>query len=244
MTISVLHHLRDGLFIGKVSDDTGHIQISGKLACLLAAGGLSDFSGAFAAFSFSATILSIIAPEISMTFPGRRLSGNVISSYFVFSLVYGVYSHFPFNSGPTGPANGLNAYGGRFSNTGQTISISVGTQTQISLPATMPVLNENYNTPNSITIFQTGNYEISYFLSATAAVATTLTLAVRQNGVNIPSLEISRLLAVGTSSIYSGSAIVTLPAGSIIDMALSALLAVGVTLGSSVNASLIVKRID
>ena len=27
----------------------------------------------------------------------------MISSYFIFSLVYGVYSHFPFNSGPTGP---------------------------------------------------------------------------------------------------------------------------------------------
>ena len=26
----------------------------------------------------------------------------MISSYFIFSLVYGVYSHFPFNSGPTG----------------------------------------------------------------------------------------------------------------------------------------------
>lgn len=27
----------------------------------------------------------------------------MISSYFIFSLVYGVYSHFPFNNGPTGP---------------------------------------------------------------------------------------------------------------------------------------------
>lgn len=27
----------------------------------------------------------------------------MINSYFIFPLVYGVYSHFPFNSGPTGP---------------------------------------------------------------------------------------------------------------------------------------------
>ena len=49
---------------------------------------------------------------------------------------------------------------------------------------------------------------------------------------------------MGTSSIYSGSTIVTLAAGSVIDMALSALLAVGVTLGSGVNATLSVKKID
>ena len=37
---------------------------------------------AFAAFSFSATILSIIAPEISMTFPGRLLSAGAGVSAF------------------------------------------------------------------------------------------------------------------------------------------------------------------
>ena len=147
-------------------------------------------------------------------------------------------------TGPTGPANGLNAYGGRYNNGGQTINLAIGAQTQLSLPQTMPALNESYATANSVTVAQAGDYEITYFMSGTASVATTLTLAVRQNGTNIPSLEISRLLSVGTSSIYSGSAVVTLTAGSTIDMALSALLAVGVTLGGGVNTSLTVKKLN
>ena len=48
----------------------------------------------------SAKFYSIVLP---LSLLGRRLSGNVISSYFIFSLIYGVYSHFPFNNGATGP---------------------------------------------------------------------------------------------------------------------------------------------
>ena len=137
-------------------------------------------------------------------------------------------------AGPTGPANGLNAFGGKYSNTAQTINLGIGTQTQIALPNTLPSLNTTYTPANSITVSQAGTYEINYFSNVSVALGTTLTQAVRVNGTNIPS----------TSSIYSGSTIVTLAAGSVIDMALSALLAVGVTLGSGVNATLSVKKID
>ena len=75
-------------------------------------------------------------------------------------------------------------------------------------------------------------------------MATTITFAVRVNGADVPSATISRLLSVGTSSLFSGSTIVTLTAGSVVDLALSALLAVGVTLGSGVNATLTVKQLD
>lgn len=76
------------------------------------------------------------------------------------------------------------------------------------------------------------------------ALGTTLTQAIRVNGTNIPSTVISRTLSVGASTIYSGSTIVTLTAGSVIDMVLSALVAVGVTLGSGVNATLSLKKIN
>ena len=69
-------------------------------------------------------------------------------------------------------------------------------------------------------------------------------MAVRQNATNIPSTVISRLLSVGVSSIYSGSVIVSLNAGDVIDMAISALLAVGVTLGTGVSATLTVKKLN
>ena len=146
--------------------------------------------------------------------------------------------------GATGPANGLNAYGGKYNNTSQTLNIALGTQTQIPLSTSMPNLNTTYTPVNSITVSQAGTYEINYFSNVSAAVATTLTQAVRINGTNIPSTILSRVLSVGIGSIYSGSVVVTLAAGDVIDMALSALLAVGITLGTGVNASLTVKKLN
>ena len=146
--------------------------------------------------------------------------------------------------GPTGPTGGLNAYGGKFSNTTQNLTLGIGTQTQVALPNNMPNLNTTYTPANSITVAQAGTYEINYYSNVSAAIATTLTMAVRNNGTNIASTVISRALSVGVSSIYSGSTIVTLAAGDVIDIAVSALLAVGVTLGSGVNATLSVKKIN
>jgi len=147
-------------------------------------------------------------------------------------------------TGATGPANGLNAYGGKYSNTPQTINLTIGTQTQIPLANSMPNFNTTYTPANSITVTEAGTYEINYFSNVSVALGTTLTLAVRNNGTNIPATVISRILSVGVDSIYSGSVVVTLAAGAVIDMAISALLAVGVTLGSGVNATLSVKKIN
>lgn len=147
-------------------------------------------------------------------------------------------------TGPTGPANGLNAYGGKYNTTPQTLNLVIGSATQVPLPTSMPNLNTTYTPVNSITVAQAGTYEINFFSNASAAVATTVTQSVRINGTDIPSTVISRALSVGVSSIYSGSVIVTLAAGDVIDMALAALLAVGITLGSGVNATLTVKKLN
>ncbi len=147
-------------------------------------------------------------------------------------------------TGATGPANGLNAYGGKYSDTPQTLNLTIGSSTPIALPTAMPNLNTTYTPANSITIGEAGTYEVDYFSNVSVAVGTTLTQAVRINGTNIPDTVISRILSVGVGSIYSGSVIVTLAAGDVIDMALSALLAVGVTLGAGVNATLTVKKLN
>ena len=101
-----------------------------------------------------------------------------------------------------------------------------------------------YTPANSITVTNAGTYEINYNTTLAAAVATTITFAVRLNGTNIPSATISRALSVGTSSLFNGSTVVALTAGSVIDMAISALLAVGITLGSGLNALLSIKKLD
>ena len=146
--------------------------------------------------------------------------------------------------GPTGPANGLNAYGGKYNNTSQTLNLSIGSATQIPLANNLPNLNTTYTPANSITVTQAGTDEINYFSNVSAALGTTVTQAVRINGTNIPSTVISRALSVGVGSIYSGSTIVILAAGDVIDMAVSALLALGLTLGNGVNATLTVKKLN
>lgn len=147
-------------------------------------------------------------------------------------------------TGPTGPTAGLSAYGGKYNNTSSTISLGIGTQSQVPLPVSMPNLNTTYATTNSITVTQSGIYEINFYTNVSVALGTTLTLAVRSNGTNIASTVVSRALSVGTSSIYSGSVLVQLPANAVIDMTVSALIAVGVTLGNGTNASLTVKKIN
>ena len=146
-------------------------------------------------------------------------------------------------TGPTGPSEGLNAYGGRYNNSASVISLAIGSSTAIPLDVNMPNKNVTYGT-NNITISSAGVYEINYYANMTAAVATTVTMAVRNNGTNIPSTVISRELSVGVSSVYSGSTIVNLSEGAVLDLALSALLAVGVTLGTGTGAILTVKRLN
>ena len=149
-------------------------------------------------------------------------------------------------TGPTGAtgAADLNAYGGLYNTTPQTLNLTVGGTTQLPLPSTMPLKNVAYSPANSITASTAGVYEVNYYTNVSAAIGTTVTMAVRRNGTAIPQATVSRVLSVGVGSVYSGSFIITLNAGDVIDMALSALLAVGITLGGGVNTTLTIKQIS
>lgn len=147
-------------------------------------------------------------------------------------------------TGPVGPTSGLIAYGGKYNTSPSSISLGIGTQTQVPLPITTPNLNTTYTPTNSITISQEGIYEINYYINLSVAVGATLTIAVRANGTNIPATIMSRALSVGSSSIFNNSIIVKLAANTAIDMAISALIAVGVTLNNGTGASLTVKKLN
>lgn len=108
----------------------------------------------------------------------------------------------------------------------------------------MSALNVTNTPANSLTLTQAGSYEINFFLNTSATVAAAVTVAVRANGVNIPSLVRTRLLAVGTEATISGSAVIDVPAGAVIDLAVTAAVALSVTLGGGVNASLSVKKLN
>ena len=97
---------------------------------------------------------------------------------------------------------------------------------------------------DNITIEQSGVYEINYMFNASASLGAAVTLSVRRNGTDIPSTEERHLLAIGIESIYSGSVITTLDAGDVIDMTVTSLLALTLTLSTGVTVTLSVKKLD
>ena len=149
-------------------------------------------------------------------------------------------------TGPTGATGvaDLNAYGGLYNTTPQTLNLTLGGTTQLPLPTAMPLKNVTSTPANSLTATVAGVYEINYYTNLSAAVGTTVTMSVRRNGTAIPQASISRVLAVGVGSLYNGSFIISLNAGDVIDMAISALVALGVTLGGGVNTTLTIKQIS
>ena len=148
--------------------------------------------------------------------------------------------------GPQGPAgpSGLTAYGGRFSNTPQAIPLEESIAEQVALGGTMPALNESYVPANSITVAMAGSYQISFVIKAAASLAATVTAAPRLNGVYIPSLTVTSSLSAGTPSVFSASAIITLAAGDVIDLAVSSPSTVSLVFGTDVSASLNVSKVN
>lgn len=108
----------------------------------------------------------------------------------------------------------------------------------------MPSDDVTYAPANSITIVLPGTYEVSFALRGTASLGASTTVAVRLNGTDIPSLTNTQMLTLATASEFSGSALVTLALNDTLDLAVSALLALSLTLASGTNATLIVKKID
>ena len=147
-------------------------------------------------------------------------------------------------TGPTGPAGtGLDAYGGRYSTIDQTFTTTAGTPTQIELANVMPTLDIDVTTnPNALTIIDAGDYELTYNALAEVDNAGNLTLAVRNNGTNIPGTVQTLTLTANESESFGGSIVVTLTAGSIIDLALTS--TVDTTDGTVNQASLTAKKIN
>ncbi len=114
----------------------------------------------------------------------------------------------------------------------------------MALADTMPSADVTYTPANSITIDTPGTYEVSFMLRGTASLGASTTVAVRLNGTEIPSFTNTQLLTIATATEFAGSALVNLAAGNVLDLAVSALLALSLTLANGTNATLIVKKID
>lgn len=142
--------------------------------------------------------------------------------------------------GPTGPAGGILAYGGIYSNDDQHVDLLIsGSPVQIELESTMPSFNISYSTPNCITIVDAGIYEISYRANVSTTGAS-VTLNIRNNGESIPETVITRTI---TQYIFNNSIIMRLEANSVLDMVVSSTLGVNINLNGANNASIIVKKL-
>lgn len=101
-----------------------------------------------------------------------------------------------------------------------------------------------YTPANSVTVTDAGTYEIGYSSILSAANASDVTLSVRQNGTNLPSTPLTKNMTTGETSLFSGDTVVSLNAGDVLDMAVTANTAGNVALVNGVNAMMTVKRLD
>lgn len=108
----------------------------------------------------------------------------------------------------------------------------------------MPALGVTYPTDNEITIAEAGDYEINYSALVSTTGGQTLTLAVRVNDTALPSATQTIALTGGVETPLSGSVVVTLAAGDVVDLALTSPSTADVTFGEGQTAALTVKKLD
>ena len=157
-------------------------------------------------------------------------------------------------TGPTGPSEGLPAYGGLYHSSTQLVFFTAAdTYVPISLNTQMPAKNVTFGT-NQINITQAGDYEISYNVLLNTNRAVTVGIGVRNNGVILPATRGSQTMAIDntTGLSYDGrlsaSTIITLPAGSVLDLAMAIVrtLPTGLDaiINGNANATLSVKKLN
>lgn len=149
--------------------------------------------------------------------------------------------------------NVLSAYGGLYNTVVQPLTFTaVNTYVPLSLNMIMPIKNVTV-TGNTLVINEAGDYEINYNVLVSASAAVDMAVTVRSNGAVIPSTRGSQTLAYSTETglthdgLFSGSAIVTLAAGDVIDIAISVINTLPTGLDAVVNnyanSTLSIKRL-
>ena len=146
-------------------------------------------------------------------------------------------------TGPTGAANGLNAYGGLYTTAAPSLSLSTTAQ-QVTLGDTMPETGVTYTPANSITVTDTGLYDIFYSITLTPDTADTITVSPRVNNTDVTGASSVHTLDADEESTFTKSTLVSLNAGDVVDLAVTATQAVTAPVSSGTGAVLVVKRLD
>lgn len=148
-------------------------------------------------------------------------------------------------TGPAGPAgadgtNGLASFGGVYSTTVTPIALTT-TPTALTLDTILPLSNVTVGT-NSITIENDGTYELTHGIRGSVLPASTITLAVTQNGTNIPQSVITMTYTT-TEDELSNITLVNLSAGDVLTLVASSSIDTTFTPNDNVNTYLILKQL-
>jgi hypothetical protein len=121
------------------------------------------------------------------------------------------------------------AYGGLYNTDAENYTLLLGGGETVTLPNTMPNSETTYNPANSITVEEAGDYQLCYNMDASASLATSVTVAARQNGTPIDATSQTKSLSLSGDTAFGTCTIVTLAEGDVIDLYISSGLAATVT---------------
>lgn len=158
-------------------------------------------------------------------------------------------------TGPIGPGNtNVVAYGGIYNSAVQLVFFTaVNDYLQVKLTNPLPSLNITPNN-STLTISETGDYEITYNILVSTSQAVDIGVAVRNNGTVIPVTRGTQTLSLdsATNISYDGRlsaiTIVSLTSGDILDLAVQVInnLPTGLDaiINNNANATLTVRKLN
>lgn len=149
--------------------------------------------------------------------------------------------------------NVLSAYGGLYNTAVQPLTFTaINTYVPLTLNMIMPIKNLTVS-GNTLVLNEAGDYEINYNVLVSASASVDMAVTVRNNGTVIPSTRGSQTLTYSAEAglthdgLFSGSAIVTLAEGDVLDIAISVINTLPTGLDAVVNnyanSTLSVKRL-
>ena len=144
--------------------------------------------------------------------------------------------------GPVGPAGGgINSYGGLYSvlQTARTITPTYST---LTLESTMPSNNVTYGT-NTITVVNSGTYEVNYGLTADTSETTVVTTAVAVNGATVGGGTMGTSGQAGQNIQQTGTVLLTLVAGDVLTLQANSVLTTTLTPQGGVVGYLTIKQL-
>ena len=157
--------------------------------------------------------------------------------------------------GEPGPAAGGHAFGGLYNpNTQLLFFTQANSYLRVSMQGILPNKNVAANGDSTLTVLLDGVYEINYNLLLNTSKAADVSSAVRRNGTvlqqtrGVQTMSVDSSTSLSFDARLSGSTLVSLQAGNVIDLAMSIVNVLPANLDAilngNVNTTLTIKKLD